>query len=433
MGRPPPLRACAPAPVSALRSQGHDDGRRAWTAAGRDKHPRSGCECAASVAHHARPGTACWPCRQRKVKCDNKNPCENCVKREHPQLCSYKPNRSATGKSLSAAPDHATAGKKRARSPAEPDARRQSKDAREAISAYGACTTLSRRPALLRAASPHLSCRTRQQRDDAICWPEQHTRPPQRTDCRKRAPGGQRDTPRHALPPRAGQLGALPAHVLAPPRQADLGRLVRAALGPRGHEVRPVVAPCVRLPPDCDRAALLTRLPTGSSAHTRKSRSPSGALSSTSTTSRPDSWSTSRIEPRMPGRPPGYPNPSPRRGWPSSLLSSLSALSITTPPITSGPGIPKSTYRYPSTFSGSATSCLGAQLSVLSRLAPSRPAPLTRCQAESGFHPSSSPDQLCALERHEGRGVMGLAWPDLSAGPVARLASDTAPRWPADP
>ena len=44
------------------------------------------------------PGTACWPCRQRKVKCDNKQPCENCVKREHPQLCSYKPNRSNASK-----------------------------------------------------------------------------------------------------------------------------------------------------------------------------------------------------------------------------------------------------------------------------------------------------------------------------------------------
>ena len=50
-------------------------------------------------------GTACWPCRQRKVKCDNKQPCENCVKREHPRLCSYKPNRSSTSKpSASAAP-----------------------------------------------------------------------------------------------------------------------------------------------------------------------------------------------------------------------------------------------------------------------------------------------------------------------------------------
>ncbi|KAJ6446735.1 fungal specific transcription factor domain-containing protein [Purpureocillium lavendulum] len=48
-----------------------------------------------------RYGTACWPCRQRKVKCDNKQPCENCVKREHPQLCSYKPNRSSTNKSSS--------------------------------------------------------------------------------------------------------------------------------------------------------------------------------------------------------------------------------------------------------------------------------------------------------------------------------------------
>lgn len=43
-------------------------------------------------------GTACWPCRQRKVKCNNKLPCENCVKREHPQLCSYRPNRSAANK-----------------------------------------------------------------------------------------------------------------------------------------------------------------------------------------------------------------------------------------------------------------------------------------------------------------------------------------------
>ena len=82
-------------------------------------------------------GTACWPCRQRKVKCDNKSPCENCVKREHPQLCSYKPNRSATGKSISTTSEHPTPGKKRARSPDEPESRSQSNEAREAISAYG--------------------------------------------------------------------------------------------------------------------------------------------------------------------------------------------------------------------------------------------------------------------------------------------------------
>ncbi|OAA56358.1 c6 zinc finger domain containing protein [Niveomyces insectorum RCEF 264] len=50
-----------------------------------------------------RYGTACWPCRQRKVKCDNKLPCDNCVKRDHAQLCSYKPNRMGSAKSTSTA------------------------------------------------------------------------------------------------------------------------------------------------------------------------------------------------------------------------------------------------------------------------------------------------------------------------------------------
>lgn len=55
-------------------------------------------------------GTACWPCRQRKVKCDNKQPCENCVKRDHANLCSYNPKnaKASTG---------SVAGIKRPRSP----------------------------------------------------------------------------------------------------------------------------------------------------------------------------------------------------------------------------------------------------------------------------------------------------------------------------
>ncbi|KAK3331648.1 fungal-specific transcription factor domain-containing protein [Cercophora scortea] len=82
-----------------------------------------------------RYGTACWPCRQRKVKCDNRSPCENCVKREHPQLCSYKPNRSAAGKSGSFGAE-SSQGKKRAHSPDEQDTRSLSNEAREAIRAY---------------------------------------------------------------------------------------------------------------------------------------------------------------------------------------------------------------------------------------------------------------------------------------------------------
>jgi type IV secretory pathway VirB10-like protein len=82
-------------------------------------------EQASRIIHSHRKvryGTACWPCRQRKVKCDNKQPCENCIKREHPQLCSYKPNRSNASKSGSASASEAQAqaqaqGKKRPLSP----------------------------------------------------------------------------------------------------------------------------------------------------------------------------------------------------------------------------------------------------------------------------------------------------------------------------
>lgn len=66
-------------------------------------------------ANVVRPGTACWPCRQRKVKCDNKQPCENCVKREHPGLCSYKPNRNSHSKASSTTQESG-ASRKRARS-----------------------------------------------------------------------------------------------------------------------------------------------------------------------------------------------------------------------------------------------------------------------------------------------------------------------------
>ncbi|KAK0631080.1 fungal-specific transcription factor domain-containing protein [Bombardia bombarda] len=88
-----------------------------------------------------RYGTACWPCRQRKVKCDNRSPCENCVKREHPQLCSYKPNRSSTGKAGSVGGTESSQGKKRPHSPEEQEARSQSNEDREALRAYGGVTS----------------------------------------------------------------------------------------------------------------------------------------------------------------------------------------------------------------------------------------------------------------------------------------------------
>ncbi|KAL1640903.1 hypothetical protein SLS58_006519 [Diplodia intermedia] len=35
---------------------------------------------------------ACYPCNQRKVKCDMNNPCGTCVKRDHPDICVYNHN-----------------------------------------------------------------------------------------------------------------------------------------------------------------------------------------------------------------------------------------------------------------------------------------------------------------------------------------------------
>ncbi|EMC95612.1 hypothetical protein BAUCODRAFT_71670 [Baudoinia panamericana UAMH 10762] len=39
----------------------------------------------------AREHKACYPCRQRKVKCDLERPCRTCRDRDHPELCSYHP------------------------------------------------------------------------------------------------------------------------------------------------------------------------------------------------------------------------------------------------------------------------------------------------------------------------------------------------------
>lgn len=36
-----------------------------------------------------RGATACYPCRQRKVKCDSNQPCWTCKRRNHPGICIY--------------------------------------------------------------------------------------------------------------------------------------------------------------------------------------------------------------------------------------------------------------------------------------------------------------------------------------------------------
>ncbi|TFB01423.1 hypothetical protein CCMA1212_007001 [Trichoderma ghanense] len=58
---------------------------------------------------------SCYPCRQRKVKCDHEHPCQTCQKRGHPEICSYdvgvnpekRRGRRAGGPAAGAAPQRA--------------------------------------------------------------------------------------------------------------------------------------------------------------------------------------------------------------------------------------------------------------------------------------------------------------------------------------
>ena len=80
-------------------------------------------------------GTACWPCRQRKVKCDNKQPCVNCESRNHANLCSYnpkqhgehsqKPKAKGKGKSPAGLTPDSISGVKRPHSPDSENSQRQ--------------------------------------------------------------------------------------------------------------------------------------------------------------------------------------------------------------------------------------------------------------------------------------------------------------------
>ncbi|KAJ9657108.1 hypothetical protein H2201_008284 [Coniosporium apollinis] len=53
--------------------------------------PRSDVDEILRRKRKAREYKSCYPCRQRKVKCDQQVPCKTCVVREHPELCTYHP------------------------------------------------------------------------------------------------------------------------------------------------------------------------------------------------------------------------------------------------------------------------------------------------------------------------------------------------------
>ncbi|KAF4295191.1 hypothetical protein KXW31_009379 [Aspergillus fumigatus] len=52
--------------------------------------PQSQVDAIIRTKRKAREPKACYPCHARKVKCDRNLPCDGCVKRDHPDICSYE-------------------------------------------------------------------------------------------------------------------------------------------------------------------------------------------------------------------------------------------------------------------------------------------------------------------------------------------------------
>ncbi|KAH0491948.1 hypothetical protein TgHK011_003349 [Trichoderma gracile] len=77
---------------------------------------------------------SCYPCRQRKVKCDHEHPCQTCQKRGHPEICSYevgtnadrRRGRRAKGAAAGAVPSRAGRGRETSEGGSEEEPRLES-------------------------------------------------------------------------------------------------------------------------------------------------------------------------------------------------------------------------------------------------------------------------------------------------------------------
>ena len=74
----------APNEVTA-KSEPSDDGRAPMTEMDQDE-----VDAIIRNKRKVRDPKACYACHRRKVKCDRNLPCDSCVKRDHPELCSYE-------------------------------------------------------------------------------------------------------------------------------------------------------------------------------------------------------------------------------------------------------------------------------------------------------------------------------------------------------
>ncbi|EXJ91846.1 hypothetical protein A1O3_00396 [Capronia epimyces CBS 606.96] len=68
----------------------HDDSNFETAVDGRIEMAQEEIDAIIRNKRKVRDPKACYACHRRKVKCDRNLPCDSCVKRDHPELCSYE-------------------------------------------------------------------------------------------------------------------------------------------------------------------------------------------------------------------------------------------------------------------------------------------------------------------------------------------------------
>lgn len=68
----------------------HDDPNFETNSDGRIEMAQEDVDAIIRNKRKVRDPKACYACHRRKVKCDRNLPCDSCVKRDHPELCSYE-------------------------------------------------------------------------------------------------------------------------------------------------------------------------------------------------------------------------------------------------------------------------------------------------------------------------------------------------------
>ncbi|KEF63868.1 uncharacterized protein A1O9_01846 [Exophiala aquamarina CBS 119918] len=79
-----------PSSADQLASDYPDDSNLDVGADGRVEMDQEEIDAIIRNKRKVRDPKACYACHRRKVKCDRNLPCDSCVKRDHPELCSYE-------------------------------------------------------------------------------------------------------------------------------------------------------------------------------------------------------------------------------------------------------------------------------------------------------------------------------------------------------